>query len=1529
MARKRPPNDDPILARLPVLDGYKFLDPCLILAPLGRGGMGTVYRGHHIDLEIDLAVKCLRPELALDGEYVSRFKREARMTAQLNHENLIRVYGVYEHNDVYAMAMEFVEGENARQRVTRKGPLSSGEAIAIVSAAALGLAAAHRQNIVHRDIKPDNILISTLGQVKVADLGLAKQSSAEGMTMTQQVAGTPNYMPPEQFQDFKNVGPAGDVFSLGATLYFLLTGEKPYKGTTPEEIWYQKALAPYPDLKTKVPGISPELVRILERCGEKKPEDRFQDAAELAGLLRDAVASPTDLKDQFATVIADSESSSLSPPPSAAVAKIRRQVRSQSSGLWRRKRKVRLYAGVGGAVVLLILLATLIFMRTPDDKPPPPPPNPAVAAVADGARNLAEELRANNLSLTELGAIEKKAVSLRIDPNCSEATREVLLELEDDAQSRQVALHRDAGDVGQAIEISTRRLGRDSSSRDAAMVHESLVAAHAAELRAGFRLGTIDRPLRPPATVELTGTVHPMTKELSVGENRVAVDPVAHTFSVEVEVAPNQTEFKFDLVGSGETKAQTTASLADVGLVLDPEPPSLTLEWPPENAWSQPTVTVRGVVEEDHLDKLTVAGAETSPKEVSPVEVSPDGRFEHTLTLRTEPQRQWIVVTATEKCCETSTVQRLVVRVDDAAPTILDVTPTSGSKVGRTETIEFRVEDNGEIDKVEVNGKPAKAGNNGSYAAEVDFTETAQQTVVISVTDKAGNDDTLTHALLRDAKGPLFSDISPAPGAKPQPGRLEISGRVSDSSGPISLRVTLSGEQADVDLEADGEWTAVFEDVSTGPVSVRLVAEDHFGNRTTESLELTIQKKAPEFAGFELIQATQNSRNPEYTHERSGLTFVFIPGGRFEMGSPDDEPGRNGDEGPRRKVTVSSFLMAKHEVSNADWARFVQRRLTDARRAQLPKTTVRWTECVDVCQKLGLSLPTEAQWEYASRGGREAESWSVPVEEIHCEQRSTDGPKDVRELSTNPFGIQGMHGNVREWCADQYDATAYFRLAAQNGDQPRVADESLNALNGDTELKVVRGGAWMDPKAACRSAARLPHHYSGSGEIGFRPVFNISRREASATRLDARIANLWPTQDDLPRDLSGFEYVGVNDRGIPEYRQSESGLVFVLIPGTDLESTFLLSKYEVPWAIWARYTNSTVPRGRGPYPADKTSWEDSLRFCRRLGLTLPTQKQWAFACRAGTTTRFAFGDVVERFQVNHAASSERPGSPSRRQQLATLIRSLPKDVTTEVAPSKSISVYPLNGFGLAHMHGNVAEWCLDRDGRMAIYRGGHWLRPPAECEWDAVARAPANTAPTGVGLRPVRLLWELDNSLAAAYEDRELRARFPDRLPKIDGMSLISTGTTQSAPYPEYVHLVSGLEFVLLPGAKEVFIGDPTFQNRSEADSPTRLDQPLSPRRTLSVSHRQVRSVARGLESQRQGTARNREEGGSWRRSPDRVGHAGAGGAVLQSLRFPTANRGAMGIRLSRWIRRSLQPRQRTGMQPTRTSVLTDPSPSM
>lgn len=252
-----------------------------ITGELGRGGMGVVFRGEHLSLGRPAAIKVLPPQLADQEEFVARFLREARAAARLDHPNLVRVYDAGKTNGSYYIAMELVPGHTLAQELSQKGPLPVHRALEVARAVALALTEAARHDIIHRDVKPANILIRDDGVVKLADLGLAKAVGSAEVTLSQTPLGTPLYMAPEQARDARSVDTRADLYSLGCTLYYMLTGAVPFTGTSHFSVMKAHETEPVPDPRQVRIDLPKPIAQLTRWMMAKRPEDRPQSPQEV------------------------------------------------------------------------------------------------------------------------------------------------------------------------------------------------------------------------------------------------------------------------------------------------------------------------------------------------------------------------------------------------------------------------------------------------------------------------------------------------------------------------------------------------------------------------------------------------------------------------------------------------------------------------------------------------------------------------------------------------------------------------------------------------------------------------------------------------------------------------------------------------------------------------------------------------------------------------------------------------------------------------------------------------------------------------------------------------------------------------------------------------------------------------------------------------------------------------------------------------------------------------------------------------
>lgn len=265
-----------------------------ILDRLGAGGMGTVFKARHRRMKRVVALKVLAANLSKDGMFVKRFQREVETIASLGHPNIVMAYDADEADVGHFLVMEFVNGRDLAACVAALGAMSAGQAVNCVLQVARGLAYAHSQDIIHRDIKPHNLLIDDQGVVKVTDLGLARlNSGAEGadgandVTMAGGVLGTADYMPPEQALDSTTIDHRADIYSLGCTLHYLLTGKPPYSGPTIMSLLLKHREAEIPSLRETRPELPQRLDELFRRMMAKRPEHRVQQMTEVVSELEE------------------------------------------------------------------------------------------------------------------------------------------------------------------------------------------------------------------------------------------------------------------------------------------------------------------------------------------------------------------------------------------------------------------------------------------------------------------------------------------------------------------------------------------------------------------------------------------------------------------------------------------------------------------------------------------------------------------------------------------------------------------------------------------------------------------------------------------------------------------------------------------------------------------------------------------------------------------------------------------------------------------------------------------------------------------------------------------------------------------------------------------------------------------------------------------------------------------------------------------------------------------------------------------
>jgi eukaryotic-like serine/threonine-protein kinase len=334
--------------------------------PLGQGGMASVYLGHDTELDRPVAIKLLAENLAGDEEFRRRFVREARLAARLSHPNVVSVYDAGEDDGRPYIVMEHVDGETLADVLARRGRLPPDEARELAAQAANGLAHAHEAGLVHRDIKPQNLILRRDGTVKIADFGIARAAETT-ITQTGTVLGTAAYLAPEQALG-EEVTAAADVYSLGAVLYELLTGRPPFEFESLADLADQQRGMEITPVRELAPDVPPELEDVVMRCLARNPAYRPASAGELARVLSGGEAPTQPIH-----------------RPTAVQAPVRREPEG------RRK----LWLALAGVTALAAILLAVAFAGRGSHSSSPPPAPAAPVPVQPGAN---AQQQARNLS---------------------------------------------------------------------------------------------------------------------------------------------------------------------------------------------------------------------------------------------------------------------------------------------------------------------------------------------------------------------------------------------------------------------------------------------------------------------------------------------------------------------------------------------------------------------------------------------------------------------------------------------------------------------------------------------------------------------------------------------------------------------------------------------------------------------------------------------------------------------------------------------------------------------------------------------------------------------------------------------------------------------------------------------------------------------------------------------------------------------------------------------------------------------------
>jgi len=1068
----------------------KFVAGYELLGKLGEGGMGVVYKAQQISLDRTVALKILPERLGRDREFVARFTREARMAARLDHVNIVRALDVGEAQGVHYFAMEFVEGEDVGSIIDREGKMSEDRAISIIMQSARALGHAHEHQLIHRDIKPDNILLTPQGIAKVADLGLARSTDEHTtrMTVTGTAMGTPHYISPEQARGEREIDIRTDIYSLGVTFFHMLAGEPPFHGSSAAIVITRRLTEDAPWIRDGAPEVFEGTALVIRRMMQRERDNRYSTPAELIHDL-ELVADgkmPEVAGAAPGTVMWGSKD--VKPGKTAAAA-----VSAPTAAPERKKLPPLAWAAVaGGGVVALLLVVLIVALASgPADKPPDgggKPPDGGEVTTNVGAlvkKTLVEidELAKAGQFEQAIQACEDAKSSYDGTPHAQVfATRLGALKLDQARAEREAAAKerldaivadREAGKLERALERA--RAAKDKYARtslaedfrrqvtelETALRAARLVQNRLVKIETLEEAGALDRALElaneAVAEFEASGQTGPLVEAAKrIGAKIAKRDAAKLAGAAERELkaltalaAQGKLDEALDRARAAAGKyAATPSGKAIAGLVESLTKRVAERDRKIETEARAKVLLARAAVFMRQERYADAAAAYAEAGKIQPSGEASKGaaeaRFRMHMRLSTEKERAGDLGGAIEE-----TKKALAVKPD-----------ASASK--RLSTLERRLKVVGmvaEAQRLEAGGK--LPGALGAY---------------------------------RQALGIALSDQKPA-----------IEAAIK--------RIGLSIEYAEAMRSARGyvsakRWTearaAAARALRSKPGDAKALALLDTIRKAVEAARVKPPTVPDRPEPPKIVEAPRETRK---TSKSVGIRFVLVPAAEYAIGDERGQP----DERPVRKVKLDAYYIGLTEITNAQYEKFDSRHRR--KRSEFspgddhPVVNVSWSDAEKFCkwlskkEKTQCRLPTEAEWEAAARGnegrrfpwGSEAPdsggvfraNWGEGEDRAGW---ARDGYRNAAPVGkfpagASPFGCLDMAGNVWEWCGDRYSDDYYAKGDLENPTGARKGSD-----------RVLRGGAFNNDIEYARSANRHKTSYKRADPtIGFRVVMEIKR----------------------------------------------------------------------------------------------------------------------------------------------------------------------------------------------------------------------------------------------------------------------------------------------------------------------------------------------------------------------------------------------------------------------------------------------------
>jgi len=1025
-------------AQKKISDRYELLDE------LGRGGMGVVYKARDLKLGREVALKRILKSFDMG---VARFFQEAQAVAKLNNPNVVTVHDTGEDEVGPWMVMEYIDGgRTLKEMVEERGVLPPEEIVSIGLCICRALSHAHRMGVIHRDVKPANVLVTPEGTPKLSDFGLARDGRGEDLSVTGNAMGTGGFAAPEQMVDAKNVDHRADIYGLGALLFQLCTGKRPHV--------------------VKESMIPEQFRAVVLKALAERPEDRFFDINEMAVKLQTCLKKPEAKKKKshmglyaFIFII-------LMAVGSVGAFYVKDFLEKQQTQ--------------GATDEELSKLAQEIqqFIPTWDKE--------KINTSQEKFDNLFE--KASEEAQQAAAPVKALMVQSLLSVEANTLLKEQENKLLDDMDALTEA-RRDLKGI-------RNKVARDKKTRVDALVDKINVKIGFLEF-----LGACEET---QDELSSKATLYNEMEELNSRESTNPWEgglPEKIQTRVEAYKANLNSKLKPFLLLEGIDKNRKTLAGDEAQLrqklqeLANFTPPTEVSELYDElNGFLKDKLLpfeslkeIRNIVNNQSSTKEDLKKAESDLQSLEEGELHENVRTV-CADLRAETSDKLVHLLVMEYL-DSFESKKQNISEDKAA-----LTAELGVLDGKKQLLKKEDPDL----TTRFNALTEWINSELAYLEVKPYMENPDQ-----IKDLYKAKDALERYVAKYSEGKAASDASIL--------AVKLGTKINEA---VELDKQSHKEQQDALAVIRGEMGKSVKERLVQAQSFLKDWPDHESNEEVSGLLPSLRKDAEKeklydqllTKGFKFLKEESfscgNARNTVkiFSHEKTGLEFVLLMGGSFQMGSPDTEKGRVNDESPQHRVTLKPFLICRTEMTQGPWRKVMdvfrfEKRMKSG--DNFPVTHVTWDECNSFCAKTGLKLPSEAQWEYACRAGvRDAFCFGNSYEDLpayawfydnsHEYADSNSGRKYIHQTGQkkpNAFGLFDMHGNVSEWCQDAYSRD--YRGVSDDG-APRVAASS-------ERRRMVRGGSWRQRAGDLRSAKRnsCDKRNEDENEVGFRPIYPI------------------------------------------------------------------------------------------------------------------------------------------------------------------------------------------------------------------------------------------------------------------------------------------------------------------------------------------------------------------------------------------------------------------------------------------------------